>query len=68
MWNLLKRLAAEDNVITFLWIRHVPARGASVFDGYSALQVPEARTAGTDVDWSRFAGIHEDHACRVSSR
>jgi ligand-binding sensor domain-containing protein len=45
-----------------VWVRHGAARGVTVLDGYSVTQVPEPRAAGTDIDWSRFAGIHEDRA------
>src|SRR5260370_20848333 len=45
-----------------VWVRHGAAGGVSVLDGYSVTQVPEPRGAGIDIDWSRFAGIHEDRA------
>jgi signal transduction histidine kinase/ActR/RegA family two-component response regulator len=45
-----------------VWVRHGAAGGVTVLDGYSVSQVPEPRDSGADIDWSRFAGIHEDRA------
>src|SRR5258708_4023503 len=45
-----------------VWVRHGAAFGVSVLDGYAVTQVPEPSAAVVDIDWSRFAGIHEDRA------
>ena len=40
-----------------LWVRHGAVNAMSVLDGYTVIQIPEARR-GSEIDWNRMARIH----------
>lgn len=40
-----------------LWVRHGAVNAMSVLDGYTMIQIPEARR-GSAIDWNRMARIH----------